>query len=100
LENAVLRSWISESVEFNESDKQINSLIEFKHAQDHEAKESEKDAMDIGNKEGRVVEGEEAIAILDISRKIIEASSWDGDKESKLCIIKYLTSSLSSTVEE
>lgn len=97
MENVAFSSWISESVAFNKSDEKINSVIDFKHAEDHEARgdEAERDAMDVEGSGREAAEGEEAIAILDISRKIVQVCSWDGDKESKVCVIKCLASLLS-----
>jgi hypothetical protein len=105
LEKAVFQLWISNSNIFNENDAQINILIQDEEADQierggsvevgAEGKETlENDGKDaIGDrKEGNEDEGN---VLYDISRKIIEESNWGGDKGSKLCVIKYLTSTLS-----
>jgi hypothetical protein len=75
----VLRSWISNSDTFNENDKQIKKLIQ-----------------------GRIVEGQHGeekelsdSKIIAIQRKLISASSWEGECESKLSVVKCLASLLS-----
>jgi hypothetical protein len=63
----------------------------------------EKDASSIsqpggvGVKDGSVLDkvNKEEAALFALSREIVQASDWDGDLESRLCVIKCLTSSLS-----
>jgi hypothetical protein len=98
LEKTVFKLWISNSIIFNENDAQINILIQDEKAESAEqagtgshVKTEDLVAMDAGQ-EYEVNEGD---VLYGISRKIIEESNWDGDKESKLCVIKYLSSTLS-----
>jgi hypothetical protein len=84
LEKDVIRTWISKSDSFNESDDQIRTLIR---------------DFDVVKVEAGVLEddqGEELsdTSIIGIQRKMIAASSWDGESESKLSVIKCLASLL------
>jgi hypothetical protein len=89
LEKDVLRSWISKSDSFNENEDQINALI-----CGFDSVEVEDEDEEGAIKEG----GEEELsdtAIIGIQRKMIAASSWDGESESKLSVVKCLASLLS-----
>jgi hypothetical protein len=87
LEKDVLQSWISKSSSFNESDDQIKALIR------------DFDVVEVKVEDGVIKEaGEEELdgdAIIGIQRKMIAASCWDGDSESKLSVVKCLASLLS-----
>jgi hypothetical protein len=85
LEKEVLQSWISKSDSFNENDDQIKVLIR------------DFNAVEIVDAEGESEDQEDELdgdAIVEISRSMIAASSWDGERESKLCVIKCLASLL------
>jgi hypothetical protein len=107
LEKSVFTSWISRSDEFNRNDLQINTLIdatdekiddvvEKRPEMDENATEETVDAkVDmVVKREGTRERGRDA-ALFSVSKKIIQASIWEGDLESDLCVIKYLTDSLS-----
>jgi hypothetical protein len=92
LERAVYRAWISKPVEYNENNVQIIIIVSaiesdwnFKEGRDH-------DELRVG--EGND-ERKETDAILEISRQIVQANGRMGDMTDKLCLIKYLASSLS-----
>jgi hypothetical protein len=89
LEIAIFRSWISNYDDFNKSDDQIEIIVS--------AVESDRNTKRTsGEEDGEGDdESEEVDAILEISRQILRASGWTGDKESKICVIKYFASSLS-----
>jgi hypothetical protein len=89
LENAIFLSWISNYDEFNKNDDQIEIIVS--------AAGSARNATRLSGDEDEAGddESEEADAILEISRQIVRASNWTGDRESKLCVIKYFASSLS-----
>jgi hypothetical protein len=89
LEKDVLQSWISKSDSFNENDDQIKALI-----RDFDGVEVEDVAGGSKDQEGREMEFE-GDAIIGIQRKMIAASSWDGESESKLSVVKCLASLLS-----
>jgi hypothetical protein len=86
LSKDVIRAWIYKSASFNENDDQIKVLIR------------DFDAVEIDDAEGESEDQEDELdgdAIVEISRSMIAASSWDGESESKLCVIKCLASFLS-----
>jgi hypothetical protein len=86
LEDCVLCSWISNSDGFNKNEVQMFETIK-----------AERIVSIDGEQDRSVVENEQegdAAVILTISQKMICASSWPGDKESMLAVIKYLTSVL------
>jgi hypothetical protein len=85
LEKDVIQSWISKSDSFNENDNQIKALI-----RDFDVVEVENGVM----KDEEVEELSDA-AIVGIQKKMIAASSWDGESESKLSVVKCLASLLS-----
>jgi hypothetical protein len=90
LENVVFRSWISNSSTFNDNADQISALIKDDLARDERMSEElclseDLEYIDVGKD---AIEREEDAMLYGISRKIVRASNWDGDKESKLCVIK------------
>jgi hypothetical protein len=89
LEMDVMRSWISKSDSFNKYDNQIKALI-----RDFEGVEVEGEMEVLEDQEG--VDNEfDAGAIIGIQRKMIAASSWDGESDSTLSVVKCLASLLS-----
>jgi hypothetical protein len=92
LEKAIFQLWISNSESFNKNTKQINLFIH-EHQDDHAISNKKEDMRGIM---GSAVKSS---LILGISRNIIQASSLTGDKESRLSVIKCLTSSLGPVVE-
>jgi hypothetical protein len=97
LEDCVLRSWISKSDGFNNNAAQTDEVIK---ANRIESSVKEQDyMMEISEEQDDLVTGEdeevEAAAMYLISQKMIRASSWNGDKGSKTCVIQYIASSLS-----
>jgi hypothetical protein len=87
LEKDVLRSWISKSNSFNENDDQINTLI-----RDFEGVVVK---VEEGLMEDDVGEELSDSTIIGIQRKMIAASSWEGESESKMSVVKCLASFLS-----
>jgi hypothetical protein len=88
LEKDVVQSWISKSESFNENDDQIKTMIrDFKVVEVEELKVEREDQED-----GEELDGD---AIIGIQRKMIAASSWEGESESKLSVVKCLASLLS-----
>jgi hypothetical protein len=69
----VLRSWISKSESFNENDDQNKALLR------------DFDGAGVGEHEEGTDELDDA-SVLCLSRKMIAASCWDGESESKLCM--------------
>jgi hypothetical protein len=92
LEKAIFQIWITNSESFNKNTKQINLFLH-EHQDDHALSSKKKDMRK------SMASAVRSSLILGISRKIIQASSLTGDKESKLSVIKCLTSSLSPVVE-
>jgi hypothetical protein len=108
LENIVYHSWINESEEYNKIDSQIDILMQYK--QENRGKEKNGDI--IVKKEGviKIEEGNKVKLLEDkeaaeyerigrISHKIIQASNWDGKRDTKMCVIECLTSVLSVSDE-
>jgi hypothetical protein len=92
LEKDVLQYWISKSESFNENDDQIKTMIrDFKVVEVEDLKGEREDQED-----GEELEGD---AIIRIQRKMIAASSWEGESESKLSVVKCLASLLSVGTE-
>jgi hypothetical protein len=89
LEEDVMQAWISKSDSFNENDDQIKALI-----RDFDGVEVEEGKVAREDQEGgeEVFEGD---AIIEIQRKMIAASNWEGESESKLSVVKCLASLLS-----
>jgi hypothetical protein len=89
VEKEVLRSWISKSDSFNSNHDQIMALIgDFDGVED----EVTKDASEEQDGEEKELSD---TAIVETCRKLIDASSWGGESESKLSVIKCLASLLS-----
>jgi hypothetical protein len=86
LEKDVIRAWISKSDSFNENDDQIKALI-----REFDVVEVEEGATKDQEREEEL----DADAIIAISRKMIDASCWDGASDSKLSVVKCLASLLS-----
>jgi predicted ATP-grasp superfamily ATP-dependent carboligase len=91
LEKTVFQLWITNSESFNKNTKQIHFFLH-EHQEEHAILNKKKDMRE---SMGSAVKSS---LILGISRKIIQTSSWTGDKESSLSVIKSLTSSLSLAV--
>jgi hypothetical protein len=88
LEKDVLQSWISKSDSFNENEDQIKTMIrDFEVVEVEDLKGEREDQED-----GEELDGD---AIIGIQRKMIAASSWEGESESKLSVVKCLASLLS-----
>jgi hypothetical protein len=113
LRSLIYSSWIVMSDGFNENDAQIETIIEeeagavyYEEVEEIVAFDQNHDITVKKERDTRIVEGntagyapdKEAVenaAIIELSRKIIQASSWDGETDSKACVIKCLTSLLS-----
>jgi hypothetical protein len=91
LVKAVLRlqSWISKSASFNQNDDQIKALF-----RDFDVVKVKVEDRAMKEQEGGEAELSDA-AIVGIQRKMIAASCWDGESESKLSVVKCLASFLS-----
>jgi hypothetical protein len=106
LETSIFRSWMSNSVSFNEKNDQINLLLhDFEDVRVEETQAIEPKRDEKGENQGIegvskeqenavVIEMRENASLFDISRKFVSASNWEGDSKSKLCVIKCLATFL------
>jgi hypothetical protein len=90
LEKFVFRKWISQSRNFNENDGQISTLVFDRDiVEDDEIMHEDEEGIE-GAKDK-----EEDVLLFGICRKTLQASDWEGDKSSKMGVIKCLTELLS-----
>ena len=93
MEKFVFRAWISTPALFNENDDQIEAVILTRENEDDDLISNVytiEDELDVED-EGFDKDTKEDAALYGIAQKIVQASDWDGNKESKFGVIKCLT---------